>query len=138
MNDKTSTPGFAETLIRRKRGVAGVSPEIIRHAVWDSFHKLNPRTLMRNPVMFVVEIVAAATTIVLVRDLAVGNPGISFTAQIAFWLWFTVVFANFAEAVAEGRGKAQAENLRRTRTQTRPSAWPTGIREMSRRCRPSP
>ena len=118
MNEKTSTPGFADTLIHRKRGVAGVSPEIIRHAVWDSFKKLNPRTLVRNPVMFVVEIVAAATTIVLARDLAVGNPSISFTAQIAFWLWFTVIFANFAEAVAEGRGKAQAENLRRTRTQT--------------------
>ena len=118
MNEKNSAPSFAGQLIHRKRGVAGVSPEIIRHAVWDSFKKLNPRTLMRNPVMFVVEIVAVATTIVLARDLAAGNPGIPFTAQIAFWLWFTVVFANFAEAVAEGRGKAQAENLRRTRTQT--------------------
>ena len=118
MNDKTTDQTFSAALIHRKRGVAGISPEILRAAVWDSFRKLNPRTLARNPVMFVVEVVAAATTIVLARDLAVGNPDISFTAQIVFWLWFTVVFANFAEAVAEGRGKAQAENLRRTRTQT--------------------
>ncbi|MFZ0694362.1 MAG: hypothetical protein WAN51_09480, partial [Alphaproteobacteria bacterium] len=85
MNDKNSTPGFAETLVHRKRGVAGVSPEIIRHAIWDSFRKLSPRTLVRSPVMFVVEIVAAATTVVLARDIIAGNPGISFTGQIAFW-----------------------------------------------------
>jgi potassium-transporting ATPase ATP-binding subunit len=118
MNDPTSTQGFSTGLIHRKRGVAGISSQILANAAWDSLRKLNPRTLARNPVMFVVEIVSALTTLILVRDIIAGNPGILFTAQIAFWLWFTVIFANFAEAVAEGRGKAQAENLRRTRTQT--------------------
>ncbi|HSY87293.1 MAG TPA: HAD-IC family P-type ATPase, partial [Verrucomicrobiae bacterium] len=87
-------------------------------AAWESLRKLNPRTLARNPVMFVVEIVSALTTVILIRDILAGHGGIGFTAQIVFWLWFTVIFANFSEAVAEGRGKAQAENLRRTRTQT--------------------
>ncbi|HEY2889612.1 MAG TPA: potassium-transporting ATPase subunit KdpB [Dongiaceae bacterium] len=102
----------------RKRVVAGISSDILLAAVGDSFRKLNPRSLIRNPVMFVVEIVSALTTIIMIRDIVVGNPGVGFTAQLAFWLWFTVIFANFSEAVAEGRGKAQAENLRRTRTQT--------------------
>src|ERR1043166_5259183 len=101
-----------------KRVVAGVSSEILIAAIGESFRKLNPRSLIRNPVMFVVEIVSALTTIIMIRDIMVGNPGVGFTAQLAFWLWFTVIFANFSEAVAEGRGKAQAENLRRTRTQT--------------------
>ncbi len=118
MNNKTTTPSFSEGLVHRKRGVAGISSDILLGAVGASFRKLNPRTLMRNPVMFVVEIVSALTTIIMIRDIAVGNGGVLFTAQLAFWLWFTVVFANFSEAVAEGRGKAQAENLRRTRTQT--------------------
>jgi K+-transporting ATPase ATPase B chain len=117
MNDNTSIQPFAEGLVHRKRGVAGISPEILTAAALDAFRKLNPRTLMRNPVMFVVEVVSALTTILVVRDLVTGH-SILFSAQIAFWLWFTVIFANFAEAVAEGRGKAQAENLRRTRTQT--------------------
>ncbi len=116
MNEKT--PGFAESLVHRKRGVVGISPEILKHAVWDSFRKLDPRNQVRNPVMFVVQIVAALTTVILIRDVIAGRDGVFFTVQITFWLWFTVVFANFAEAVAEGRGKAQAENLRRTRTQT--------------------
>ena len=68
--------------------------------------------------MFVVEVVSALTTILVVKELITGGANIGFAAQITFWLWFTVIFANFAEAVAEGRGKAQAENLRRTRTQT--------------------
>ncbi len=101
-----------------KRAVAGVSSDILIAAIGESFRKLNPRSLIRNPVMFVVEIVSALTTIIMIRDITVGNPGVGFTAQLAFWLWFTVIFANFSEAVAEGRGKAQAENLRRTRTQT--------------------
>jgi K+-transporting ATPase ATPase B chain len=101
----------------RQKTVAGLSAGLLGRAVLDSFRKLDPRTLWRNPVMFVVEIVALLTTILVIRDAAVGT-SILFSAQIAFWLWFTVVFANFAEAVAEGRGKAQAENLRRTRTLT--------------------
>jgi K+-transporting ATPase ATPase B chain len=91
---------------------------IMSRAIGDSFRKLDPRTLMRNPVMFVVEVVAAITTIFFVRDLVVGGGDRAFVGQISAWLWFTVLFANFAEAVAEGRGKAQADTLRRTRTQT--------------------
>src|SRR5919109_1060143 len=91
---------------------------IVRRAMWDSVIKLHPRTLMRNPVMFVVEVVAAVTTILFIRDLFGGTESPAFVGQIAAWLWFTVLFANFAEAVAEGRGKAQAESLRKMRTRT--------------------
>ena len=91
---------------------------ILRRAVGDSFRKLDPRWLARNPVIFVTEIVAALTTFFFARDL-VSRGDAGFTGQIAAWLWFTVLFANFAEAVAEGRGKAQADALRRTRTETR-------------------
>src|SRR6185503_17543741 len=94
-------------------------PALLRPAVVESFRKLDPRTLVRNPVMFVVEIVSAATTIIFLRDLFTGALGdAAFTGQLSAWLWFTVVFANFAEAVAEGRGKAQADTLRKTRTET--------------------
>jgi K+-transporting ATPase ATPase B chain len=118
MTDKATTAPFGESLVHRKRGVAGVTSDILMSAAWESLRKLNPRTLARNPVMFVVEVVSALTTVILIRDIIAGQGMIGFTAQIVFWLWFTVIFANFAEAVAEGRGKAQAENLRRTRTQT--------------------
>jgi K+-transporting ATPase ATPase B chain len=91
---------------------------IVRRAMRDSVIKLHPRTLMRNPVMFVVEVVAAVTSILFIRDLFGGTESPAFVGQIAAWLWFTVLFANFAEAVAEGRGKAQADALRRTKTQT--------------------
>src|SRR5580700_6537788 len=92
-------------------------PAILGPAVGDAFRKLDPRHMWRNPVMFVVEIVSAATTILFVRDLLFGS-GAWFSGQISLWLWFTVLFANFAEAVAEGRGKAQADTLRRMRTDT--------------------
>ena len=91
-------------------------PDILRRATKDSFVKLNPLTLAKNPVIFVVEVGAALTTIFLVRDLSTGATGIGFTLQIALWLWFTVLFANFAEAMAEARGKAQADSLRKTKT----------------------
>src|SRR5271155_5124920 len=91
-------------------------PDILGPAVGEAFLKLDPRTLWRNPVMFTVEVVSMATTILFVRDLFAGS-GASFSGQITLWLWFTVLFANFAEAVAEGRGKAQAASLRRTQTQ---------------------
>jgi K+-transporting ATPase ATPase B chain len=93
---------------------------IVQRAAIDSFRKLNPRTLLRNPVMFVVEVVATVTTILFLRDLILGGPAAApgFVGQIVAWLWFTVLFANFAEAVAEGRGKAQAETLRHTKRQT--------------------
>src|SRR5690349_1925331 len=91
-------------------------PEIVRRASAASFVKLNPLTLLKNPVMFVVEVGAALTTVFLIRDIAVGAGGIGFSVQIALWLWFTVLFANFAEAMAEARGKAQADSLRKTKT----------------------
>ena len=102
----------------KKRPISLFDSAILAPAIGDSFKKLNPRTLFRNPVMFVVEVVAALTTIILARDLVMGTGHILFESQIAIWLWFTVVFANFAEAVAEGRGKAQADALRKTRTET--------------------
>src|ERR1700719_728511 len=93
-------------------------PKIVVPAIGSAFVKLNPRTLMKNPVMFVLEIVTALTTVILIRDLFTGGGHIGFEFQIILWLWFTVLFANFAEAVAEGRGKAQADTLRRQRTET--------------------
>ena len=90
---------------------------IVKRAIGDAFVKLNPRHMLRNPVMFVVLIGSVLTTLVLARDIAEGRGDIGFTVQIALWLWFTVVFANFAEAMAEGRGKAQADALRASRTQ---------------------
>jgi K+-transporting ATPase ATPase B chain len=95
-----------------------VDPKILGPAVIDAFAKLDPRHLMRNPVMFTVEVVATLTTILFVRDLLNGMPDLGFALQINLWLWFTVLFANFAEAVAEGRGKAQAATLRKARTET--------------------
>ena len=90
--------------------------EILGRAIKASFGKLNPLTLVKNPVMFVVEVGAALTTIFVVRDIGVGAAGLRFGIQIALWLWFTVLFANFAEAMAEARGKAQADTLRKTKT----------------------
>lgn len=89
---------------------------LIRTASLDAIRKLSPRKLVRNPVMFVTGVVAAVVTLLFVRDALYGNVETPFTGQIAFWLWGTVLFSNFAEAIAEGRGKAQAESLRRTRS----------------------
>ena len=91
---------------------------IVGGAVRDSFLKLNPRTLMKNPVMFVVEIGSVITSYDLIKDRILHQPGFSFELQITLWLWFTVLFANFAEAMAEGRGKAQADTLRKARAET--------------------
>ena len=92
---------------------------IVRRAIKDAFVKLNPRHLARNPVMFVVEVGSLLTTLLIIRDIIQGRTGsLLFTAQVALWLWFTVLFANFAEAMAEGRGKAQADTLRRAKTET--------------------
>ena len=93
-------------------------PKLLVPAIGGAFRKLDPRALWTNPVMFVVEIVAALVTVLFVRDLVIGAPNLAFSAQVILWLWFTVLFANFAEAVAEGRGKAQADFLRKTRTET--------------------
>ena len=88
--------------------------KIVRRAIWDAFLKLNPRKMMGNPVMFVVEVGSVITTVLLLR----GGTAFKFNLQITLWLWFTVLFANFAEAMAEGRGKAQADTLRRARAET--------------------
>ena len=95
-----------------------LDPAILFPAIGQSFSKLDPRLMIRNPVMFVVEVVATLTTIIFVRDLITSGAHLGFTFQIIFWLWLTVLFANFAEAVAEGRGKAQAATLRKARTET--------------------
>ncbi len=97
---------------------AMLDPKIVLPAIGSSFRKLDPRVMIKSPVMFVVEVVAALTTVIFLRDFATGGAGLGFTFQIIVWLWFTVLFANFAEAVAEGRGKAQAESLRKTRTES--------------------
>ena len=105
--------------LRKRMPVSALSDaKIVLPAIGSAFVKLNPWTLMSNPVMFVLEIVTALTTVILIRDLITGGEHIGFEFQIILWLWFTVLFANFAEAVAEGRGKAQAESLRRQRTET--------------------
>src|SRR6266404_4825409 len=90
--------------------------KIVRPALIDAMVKLSPRAMMRNPVMFVVEVGSVITSVLLFRDVARHSPGFSFDLQITLWLWFTVLFANFAEAMAEGRGKAQAETLRRAKS----------------------
>lgn len=92
--------------------------KILLPAIGGAFRKLDPRVLAKNPVMFVVAVVTVLTTVLFIRDLAGGGADLGFSFQIILWLWFTILFANFAEAVAEGRGKAQAESLRRTRTET--------------------
>jgi K+-transporting ATPase ATPase B chain len=92
---------------------------LVRRALREAVHKLHPRHMVRNPVMFVVLAGSALTTLVLVQDIVTHRGHVAFTFQIAVWLWFTVLFANFAEAMAEGRGKAQADAMRATRRQTR-------------------
>jgi potassium-transporting ATPase ATP-binding subunit len=92
--------------------------KIVRRALVDSLIKLHPRTMMRNPVMFVVEVGSVITTVLLLKGALGHQQGFSFNLQITLWLWFTVLFANFAEAMAEGRGKAQADTLRRAKSET--------------------
>jgi K+-transporting ATPase ATPase B chain len=106
--------------LRKRMPVTALTdPKIVWPAIGSAFAKLDPRTMMKNPVMFVVEAVAALTTVLLIRDWMNGADHLAFTFQIVIWLWFTVLFANFAEAVAEGRGKAQAASLRQTREETK-------------------
>jgi K+-transporting ATPase ATPase B chain len=102
--------------IRKRMPIATMTdPKILVPAVGEAFKKLDPRIMVRNPVMFVVEVVAALTTLLFLRDLVTGGGSLGFAFQINLWLWFTVLFANFAEAVAEGRGKAQAATLRKSK-----------------------
>ncbi len=106
------------TLIPKKlvRARSLFDPEIVGRALKASFGKLNPVTLLKNPVIFVVEVGAALTSLFLLRDAFAGGRALGFQLQVALWLWFTVLFANFAEAMAEARGKAQADTLRKTKT----------------------
>jgi K+-transporting ATPase ATPase B chain len=92
---------------------------MVKRAIKEAFLKLDPRLVARNPVMFVVEIGSLLTTVLVVRDMVIGGSAHwLFSVQVTLWLWFTVLFANFAEAMAEGRGKAQADTLRRAKTET--------------------
>src|SRR5258707_10671896 len=94
------------THIRKQMPVSALfDPKIVLPAIGSAFVKLDPRTLIKNPVMFVLEIVSALTTVILLRDLVTGGGQIGFEFQIVVWLWFTVLFANFSEAIAEGPGK---------------------------------
>lgn len=102
----------------KEKSISIWDSKIINRALVDSLRKLNPAAMMKNPVMFVVEVGSVITSILLIRDLATNAPGIGFSLQITLWLWFTVLFANFAEAMAEGRGKAQADTLRKAKTET--------------------
>src|SRR3974377_1135567 len=105
--------------IRKRMPVSALlDPKIVLPAIGSALVKLDPRSLVKNPVMFVLEGVTALTPVILIRDLVIGGMHIGFEFQIIIWLWFTVLFANFAEAIAEGRGKAQAETRRRQRTET--------------------
>src|SRR6202049_3116308 len=115
-----TAPVDETTLIPKKlvRARPLFDPDILRRAAKDSVLKLNPVTLMKNPVIFVVEVGAVLVLLFLIRDIAIGANAIGFELQIDLWLWFTVLFATFAEAMAEARGKAQAESLRKTRTDT--------------------
>src|SRR5215471_19321114 len=108
-------PQGEATLSARKRSL--FDPEIVVPAIGESFKKLNPTHMVKNPVMFVTEVGALVTTIEMFFAHAHNEP-FGFVLQIALWLWFTVLFANFAEAMAEGRGKAQADALRKSRTKT--------------------
>src|SRR5262245_34095884 len=116
----TPSPVDESSLIPKKlvRARPLFDPEILRRAFKDSLLKLNPITLMKNPVIFVVEVGAALVLLFLVRDIITGAGHIGFELQIDLWLWFTVLFTTFAEAMAEARGKAQAESLRKTKTDT--------------------
>jgi K+-transporting ATPase ATPase B chain len=102
----------------RPKSASIMDARILVPAIGAAFKKLDPRSLARNPVIFVVAVVSLLTTVLFLRDLVTGAGSLGFSFQINLWLWFTVLFANFAEAVAEGRGKAQADALRRTRTET--------------------
>src|SRR5436190_1463071 len=103
--------------MKLKNSVSMFDPTIGRRALGDAFKKLDPRAVAKNPVMFVVYVGAIVTSYLFLKDLFGSTGNALFTGQITLWLWFTVLFANFAEAIAEGRGKAQADTLRKAKTQ---------------------
>ena len=114
----------------RARRISIWDPNIVRQAIVDSFWKLDPRIQFHNPVMFIVEVGSLLTTVVFLQELISRNGQPLFTGQVAFWLWFTVLFANFAEAMAEGRGKAQAATLRKAKAETTAVKLRDGAREI--------
>src|ERR1700674_1914901 len=116
-----------ETSRLRKRVAVSTlfDPKIAVPAIGQAFVKLDPRTLIKNPVIFVLEIVTLLTTVIFVLDLATGGQSLGFTSQFILCLWFTVLFANFAEALAEGSGRAKADALRRSRTDTTAKRLPS-------------
>jgi len=116
MQERFSEGAMTEHLQHQPISLA--DSKILRRAIADSFRKLDPRAMIKNPVMFVVEVGALLTTIQLARDSMHHVGSFGWGLQITLWLWFTVVFANFAEAMAEGRGKAQADTLRKARAET--------------------
>lgn len=118
-----------EPLMSQDRSASIMDARILVPAIGNAFKKLNPRSLAKNPVMFVVAAVSVLTTVLFVKDAATGAGNLGFSFQIILWLWFTILFANFAEAVAEGRGKAQADSLRRSRTETQAKLLANGSRE---------
>ena len=122
VSDNRELPAGGVLATSRKRekraGISMLDRSILLPAIGDAFRKLHPRVLAHNPVMFVVGVVCALTTVLFIADVVRGREDLLFSGQIIAWLWVTVLFANFAEAVAEGRGKAQAATLRRTRTET--------------------
>src|SRR3978361_129306 len=124
-----------ETLKLQKRMPvsAMLDTKIVVPAIGYALVKLDPRLMIKNPVMFVVEVVAALTTVIFVKNVIVGGSDLGFAFQIILWLWFTVLFANFAEAVAEGRGKAQAESLKKTRTESQAKLLTGGAGDRSYR-----
>ena len=110
---------------RKRKSTAGVveqkslwNPAIMRQAFIDAFRKLDPRWMVKNPVMFVVEVGSVLTSALLIDNTVHHRSGFGFNLQITLWLWFTVLFANFSEAMAEGRGKAQADTLRKAKGET--------------------
>src|SRR5438132_11896425 len=120
-----------ELTATRKAGAGSIfSGPLIRAAIGESFRKLDPRLVAKNPVMFVVEVGAAITTVVLLQQIVTASGNTGFTLQITLWLWFTVLFANFAEAMAEARGKAQADTLRATKKETPARLLRDGREEM--------
>ena len=118
MTEARLTDAHEQPSSRRPRGGLFGDRRLLGRAVADAFVKLSPRTLYRNPVMFVVEVGSVVTSVYAMRAVMDGTSSAGFLTAIALWLWFTVLFANFAEAMAEGRGKAQADALRAMRTDT--------------------
>jgi potassium-transporting ATPase ATP-binding subunit len=120
-----------ELTASRKSGAGSIfQGPLVRAATAESFRKLDPRLVAKNPVMFVVEVGALITTLVMLQEILTGNGNVGFTLQITLWLWFTVLFANFAEAMAEARGKAQADTLRATKKETPARRLRDGREEM--------